>query len=48
MRLEVAELAEVHLEVFKQTVDELGALGEGGNRGWTAGMEMLEIAVKQM
>ena len=42
MRLEIAELAEVHLEVFEQTVDELGALGEGGDGNGRALVESLE------
>ena len=47
MRLEIAELAEVHLEVFEQTVDELGALGEGGDGNGRALVESLEERVEQ-
>ena len=47
MRLEIAELAEVHLEVFEQTIDELGALGEGGDGNGRALVESLEERVEQ-
>ena len=48
MRLEVAELAEMHLEVFEQSVDELGALSKGCQWSGGAVVEMLQIVMQQL